>query len=173
MRVRIYLAAIFALSSSLSLDWAGAKEPIGPPDVSACKAYPEIFRCVPVHRRAVGRPGVSPSDPRIEAMRLEKMWLTSLITAQLRPHWNPPTGDDAELLVTRLSVHLNKDGSLADAPQVESQQGVNDNNRAQASLHAQRAIEAVRRAAPFKLPERDYERWRWLMPLTFDKRLSK
>jgi outer membrane biosynthesis protein TonB len=103
----------------------------------------------------------------------QKASLNSLIYTQLRPHWRPPSGADAELLITRLSVRLNKDGSLASDPEVITQDGINDSNRAQAKLHADRAIQAVRRAAPFNLPVQFYDGWKWLKPLNFDGRLSR
>ena len=84
---------------------------------------------------------------------------------QLKPFWKPPSGSDAELLITRLSVRLNFDGSLASVPEIIGQEGINDSNRSQARLHAERAIQAVRRAAPFNLPQDQYEAWKWLKPL--------
>lgn len=95
----------------------------------------------------------------------QKSSLNALIYTQLKPYWKPPSGADAELLITRLSVRLNKDGSLADDPELIDQQGVNDSNRTQAKLHADRAIQAVRRAAPFHLPPQYYDAWKWLRPL--------
>ena len=95
----------------------------------------------------------------------QKSSLNALIYTQLKPYWKPPSGADAELLITRLSVRLNKDGSLADDPELIDQQGVNDSNRTQAKLHADRAIQAVRRAAPFNLPPQYYDAWKWLRPL--------
>ena len=95
----------------------------------------------------------------------QKSSLNALLYSQLKPHWKPPSGADAELLVTKLSVHLNKDGSLSGDPEVIGQAGINDSNRAQAKLHAERAIQAVRRAAPFNLPQDYYEAWKWLKPL--------
>jgi outer membrane biosynthesis protein TonB len=103
----------------------------------------------------------------------QKASLNSLIYTQLKPHWRPPSGADAELLITRLSVRLNKDGSLASDPEVITQDGINDSNRSQAKLHADRAIQAVRRAAPFNLPVQFYDGWKWLKPLNFDGRLSR
>ncbi|MEK6637058.1 MAG: cell envelope biogenesis protein TolA [Pseudomonadota bacterium] len=117
----------------------------------------------------VAAPSTAPSQPvgiSVAAMTgAQKASLNSLIYSQLKPHWRPPSGADAELLITRLSVRLNKDGSLASDPEVFDQQGINDSNRTQAKLHAERAIQAVRRAAPFKLPPEYYEAWKWLRPL--------
>lgn len=94
------------------------------------------------------------------------------IRRQLKPHWKSPTGADVELLRTTLSVRLNRDGSLAGTPELVSQSGVNDSNRAQARLHVDQAIKAVRLAAPFKLPAEFYDAWKDIRP-TFDRRLSQ
>lgn len=95
----------------------------------------------------------------------QKASLNAQIYRQLKPFWKPPSGADAEQLVTFLEVRLNKDGSLAGDPQVLEQKGITDSNRAQAKLHAERAIQAVRRAAPFDLPSEYYDAWKWLKPL--------
>ena len=95
----------------------------------------------------------------------QKSALNGLIYRQLKPFWKPPSGADAELLVTKLSVHLNRDGSIEGEPELLGQEGVNDSNRTQAKLHAERAIQAVRRAAPFNLPPDYYDAWKWLKPL--------
>jgi len=125
----------------------------------------------------VAPPSAAPSQPTgisVAAMTgPQKASLNSLIYTQIKPHWRPPSGADAELLITRLSVRLNKDGSLAADPEVITQDGINDSNRAQAKLHADRAIQAVRRAAPFNLPAQFYDGWKWLKPLNFDGRLSR
>lgn len=125
----------------------------------------------------VAPPTAVPTEsPGISAAAMtgaQKASLNSLIYTQIRPHWRPPSGADAELLITRLSVRLNKDGSLAADPEVITQDGINDSNRAQAKLHADRAIQAVRRAAPFNLPAQYYDGWKWLKPLNFDGRLSR
>lgn len=94
------------------------------------------------------------------------------VRRQLKPHWKAPTGADVELLRTTVAVRLNKDGSLAGAPTVVQQTGINDSNRAQARLHADQAIKAVRLAAPFQLPSQFYDAWQEIRP-TFDRRLSQ
>lgn len=129
-------------------------------------------------KRAQPQSSASPSTqstsvPVAQMTGAQKASLTSLLYTQLKPHWRPPSGADAELLVTQLSVRLNRDGSLAADPEVVAQRGINDSNRAQARLHADRSIQAVRRAAPFTLPPQFYDGWKWLNPLTFDGRLSQ
>ena len=59
-------------------------------------------------------------------------------------------------------------------PQVIDQLGVTASNRPQAKLHAERAIQAVKLAAPFRnLPPEFYDQWKWLRPLRFDARLNR
>ena len=131
----------------------------------------------PARPSRVAPPSAAPAEPAgVSAAAMtgaQKASLNSLIYTQIKPHWRPPSGADAELLITRLSVRLNKDGSLASDPEVITQDGINDSNRAQAKLHADRAIQAVRRAAPFNLPVQFYDGWKWLKPLNFDGRLSR
>lgn len=101
----------------------------------------------------------------------EQASLEQAINRQLRPRWSAPQGVDAEKLVTVLSWELNPDGSLKGRPQVVSQSGINDSNRPQASLHAERAIRAVQLAAPFELPEQFYDKWKRIRTWRFDRRL--
>jgi outer membrane biosynthesis protein TonB len=97
--------------------------------------------------------------------------LVQSISRQIKPHWSAPQGADAELLVSVLSFELNQDGSLRGRPRLVSQSGVNDANRPQADLHAERAIRAVQLAAPFDLPEQYYDKWKRVSQLRFDRRL--
>lgn len=101
----------------------------------------------------------------------EQAALSQAINRQLKPHWSAPQGVDAEQLVTVLSWELNRDGSLRGTPQVVSQSGINDSNRPQARLHAERAIRAVQLAAPFDLPEEFFDKWRRVTSWRFDRRL--
>jgi outer membrane biosynthesis protein TonB len=100
--------------------------------------------------------------------------LNAEINRQIKPYWRPPSGADADKLVTLLSVHLDRDGAVVGRPELVDQQGVTEANRAQAALHAERAIQAVLRASPFQnLPPQYYEQWNWLKPLRFDARLAR
>jgi hypothetical protein len=92
--------------------------------------------------------------------------LNAEITRQIKPHWRPPSGADAERLVTLLSVRLGPDGRVNGPVEVIGQEGITPSNRAQADLHAERAVQAVLRASPFRdLPPEYYEQWKWLKPL--------
>lgn len=82
---------------------------------------------------------------------------------QVKPHWVPPTGADAELLRTRVVVRLDEQGNIVGTP-TASTTGVNASNRAQEALHKERAIAAVRRAAPFKFPTQYYSEWQTIEP---------
>lgn len=92
--------------------------------------------------------------------------LNAEITRQIKPFWRPPSGADAEKLVTLLSVRLDQNGAVVGRIEVIGQEGVTASNRAQADLHAERAVQAVMRASPFRdLPPEYYDQWKWLRPL--------
>jgi outer membrane biosynthesis protein TonB len=94
-----------------------------------------------------------------------------LIRRQVKPHWRAPTGADVNLLATIVEVRLNRDGSLAGQPRVVQQTGQTDSNRPQQELHKERALAAIRLAAPFEgLPEEYYDGWK-AFRLSFDRRL--
>ena len=95
--------------------------------------------------------------------RAERAALASAITRQLRPHWSPPSGVDAERLRSVVTWRLTPDGSLSGTPRCRNiPSSVTASNRPQAALHCERAIRAVRRAASFNLPEQFYNRWKEL-----------
>ncbi|WP_447728409.1 cell envelope biogenesis protein TolA [Sphingomonas koreensis] len=93
------------------------------------------------------------------------------IRRQVKPHWRAPTGADVDKLVTKVEVRLNRDGSLAAAPRFVDQDGQTASNAPQQQLHRERAINAIKLAAPFKgLPEEYYDAWKGFV-LSFDRRL--
>ncbi len=97
--------------------------------------------------------------------------LASAITRQIRPHWNAPSGADAEKLVSVVNWDLNSDGTLKGRPRCRVEpSSITDSNQPQASLHCERAIRAVQLAAPFNLPAQFYDRWKAL-EWQFDRRL--
>ncbi len=99
--------------------------------------------------------------------------LSGAISRQLKPRWVAPQGVDADKLVTYLTWSLNADGTLAGAPRLVRQEGVNDANRPQAQRHVEQAIRAVQLAAPFQLPAEYYDAWKRIAEFRFDKRLSQ
>ena len=115
------------------------------------------------------------NETRIPASRIGNSAKASLFQAvarQLRPHWQPPSGPEVEKIVTKVRFRLNPDGTLAGAPSVAGQRGVNATNRAQAGRHGEQAIRAVQLAAPFDLPDEYYEAWK-LITVDFDWRLAQ
>lgn len=115
-------------------------------------------------------------DTRIPAFEIgasAKASLVQSISRQIKPHWNAPSGVDAELLVTELAFELNEDGSLKGRPRILRQSGTTDANRPQVALHAERAIRAVQLAAPFDLPAEYYNAWKSIRGARFDRNLSR
>jgi outer membrane biosynthesis protein TonB len=100
--------------------------------------------------------------------------IAAAVIRQLKPHWNPPSGVDVDRLVTVVRFRLNRDGSLNGTPEVVRQTGENDNNRLQASRHAEQALRAVRLAAGqgFDLPTQFYSEWD-VLTSNFDNRLAQ
>jgi outer membrane biosynthesis protein TonB len=99
--------------------------------------------------------------------------LASAISRALKPNWRVPQGVDVDELVTVLSFDLNKDGSLAGPVRVVTQSGITDSNRAQAHIHAENAIRAVKLAAPFALPPEYYDAWKHVTAFRFDRNLAQ
>lgn len=112
-------------------------------------------------------PPASAIGPAVQAS------LASAISRQLKPHWSPPQGADADKLITVLAWNLNADGSLAGKPRVVSQSGITPANRPQAERHAELAIRSVQLAAPFDLPEKYYDGWKRVSQFRFDWKLSQ
>lgn len=98
----------------------------------------------------------------------QKAALSAAIIRQIRPHWAPPSGADSDKLRTTVTVRLNEDGTLAGEPRVTAQTGITDSNRAQADLARDRAIRAVKLAAPFKLPPQFYSAWKIIAPVLYE-----
>ena len=98
--------------------------------------------------------------------------INAAIGNEIRPYWRPPSGVDVEKLVTKIRFELNEDGSLAGEPKILSQTGETASNAPQMRLHAENAVRAIKRAAPFKLPRESYAQWKtWTFD--FDARLTQ
>lgn len=96
--------------------------------------------------------------------------LAAEIRRQIKPFWKAPTGADAELLRTTVSVKLARDGSLVGEPEIVDTTGITPSNRAQVRLHQEQALKAIRLAAPFRLPPDLYEGWK-LLNINVDRKL--
>ncbi|HSG33259.1 MAG TPA: energy transducer TonB [Sphingomonadaceae bacterium] len=113
--------------------------------------------------------GGAPADAITPQVRAS---LGMSITRQLRPNWNAPDGLEAELLRTTVTWNLNPDGSLSGTPDCQPTRGITDSNRPQAGRHCELAIRAIRKTAPFNLPDRYYAFWKRLT-WEFNKDLSR
>jgi len=119
------------------------------------------------------KPGTSHTPPAQVAGPEVAASLSATIARAIKIRWQAPQGVDAEKLVTVLAWELNPDGSLVSRPVVVSQSGITDGNRAQARVHAERAIRAVELAAPFDLPPQYYNKWKRIKAFRFDRMLSQ
>ena len=119
------------------------------------------------------KPAVQIAGPPAADLAAIKRALGSEIARQLKPRWTTPTGAEVDQLVTILSWDLAKDGGLSGEPRFVSQGGVTPSNNAQARIHRENAIKAVRAAAPFRLPPEHYAYWKAVISFRFDKRLSQ
>ncbi len=119
------------------------------------------------------RPTVGTSDaPRAAIGAVAANAIGHLVREQLKPYWKSPTGADAELLRTELSISLSRDGQVTDVHVLRTT-GQTASNQGQVKLHQEAAIKAVRLAAPFSLPPALYDDWKLLEPVGFDKRLAQ
>lgn len=149
--------------------------PTRPPAPAAKASPPRGSRLGKDFLKGIGaEPSTSRSTapPAAEAGPAVRAALGALVRRQLKPHWKAPTGADAEMLRTELSIALARDGSV-DRVEVLRTTGQTASNRPQVRLHQEQAIRAVRLAAPFRLPPEHYDSWKLLSPIGFDKRLSQ
>lgn len=137
-----------------------------PPKQAGGTRFAEAFKS--------GTPGAtSPAGTGAPAATIGPQQISALnaaISRQLRPHWKPPQGAEAELLVTKVRFRLNRDGSLAGEPQVVATSGQTEANQPQVARHQEQAVRAVKLAAPFDLPEALYDAWK-TVTINFDIRL--
>jgi outer membrane biosynthesis protein TonB len=101
---------------------------------------------------------VGSGTPAVKTAAQIKQSIRASIYAEVRPKFQQtaPNGVDIEQLVTTLEVRVNPNGTLAAEPRFVSQTGKTDSNRPQQQLHIERAIKAVRVAAPFAMSDKDF-----------------
>ncbi|MDB5701031.1 MAG: cell envelope biosis protein TolA [Sphingomonadales bacterium] len=168
--------------------------PVKPAPARPSPAKPSVSKAPPADAKPNRRPGLSRSliagltdspgvssaqpsksttaTPRAAAGPAVEASLAREVLRQLKPFWHSPTGADAELLRTQLSISLARDGSVV-AVRALGTTGVTDSNRLQVKLHQEAAIKAVKLAAPFSLPAEFFESWKLLEPVSFDRKLSQ
>ncbi|MGQ5702694.1 TonB C-terminal domain-containing protein [Sandaracinobacteroides sp. A072] len=97
--------------------------------------------------------------------------LEQAIRAQIAPCWNPPIGGaDVAGMTAVLKIRLNRDGTVAGAPEFVSQTGATAGNQAYARAFVETARRAVLRCAPLRLPDDLFPYWREF-ELNFDPRM--
>ena len=85
----------------------------------------------------------------------------------VKQKWRPPTGADAELLRTKVTARLDSNGQIIGSPTATTT-GITPSNRSQVEIHQERAIAAVRLAAPFTtFPEKFYDEWKVIEPVLY------
>jgi hypothetical protein len=110
-----------------------------------------------------------PKGAKISA--IQAATLQQAIRAQIAPCWNPPIGGaDVAEMTAILRIRLNRDGTVAAAPEFVSQSGATAGNQAYARAFVETARRAVLRCAPLDLPAELYPYWREF-ELNFDPRL--
>ncbi|WP_108810972.1 cell envelope biogenesis protein TolA [Sphingorhabdus sp. Alg231-15] len=86
---------------------------------------------------------------------------------QLKRQWKPPTGADAEKLRTKVTARLDRSGNIVGTPSATTS-GITPGNRSQAAIHKERAIAAVKLAAPYTtFPEKYYSEWQVIEPVLY------
>jgi outer membrane biosynthesis protein TonB len=98
----------------------------------------------------------------------EQASLAAELKRQLKPHWRPPSGADIEKLRVTVVANLAQDGSIVGEPRVIGPTGVTPSNRAQADLFVERAVAAVKRAAPYNFPKQFYAAWKTIRPQLYE-----
>lgn len=85
----------------------------------------------------------------------------------VKQKWRPPTGAEAELLRTKVKARLDRNGKIVGTPTATTT-GITASNRSQAAIHKERAIAAVRLAAPYTtFPEKYYDEWKVIEPVLY------
>ncbi|MEL6876418.1 MAG: cell envelope biogenesis protein TolA [Pseudomonadota bacterium] len=85
----------------------------------------------------------------------------------IKQRWRPPTGADAELLRTKVTARLDRNGQIVGTPSATTT-GITASNRSQVAIHKERAIAAVKLAAPYTtFPEKFYDEWKVIEPVLY------
>lgn len=98
----------------------------------------------------------------------EQASLAAELKRQLKPHWRPPSGADIDSLRVTIVADLDQNGAIVGQPRVIGPTGVTASNRAQADLFVERAVAAVKLAAPYKFPKEFYAAWKTIRPQLYE-----
>ena len=94
--------------------------------------------------------------------------LAAELKRQLKPHWRPPSGADIEKLRVTIVANLALDGTIVGQPRVIGPTGITPSNKAQANLFVERALAAVKLAAPYQFPKDYYAAWKTIKPQLYE-----
>jgi hypothetical protein len=94
--------------------------------------------------------------------------LRTALLSEIAKCWSPPVGaPHPEKLIVQYQLHLNRDGSIARAPELADTSLPPDNPYMRAAIEASRR--AIYTCAPFKLPANRYTQWQDII-FVFDPR---
>jgi len=130
--------------------------PPAKPKPKATSLGTDFLKGIPVDKSA----GKS-TAPRAAAISpLAMNGLAALIASQVKPCYTIPAGGaDAASIVSKIRLRLKKDGSIAVAPEVVGNLGVNPANQPYLRQMNEAATRALQRCAPYKLPADLFEAW--------------
>lgn len=90
--------------------------------------------------------------------------LVALIKSQVKPCYTIPAGGtDTTSIISRIRLRLKSDGSIAVAPEIIGNTGVNSANQPYVRQMNEAATRALQRCAPYKLPPDLYDAWQDLI----------
>jgi outer membrane biosynthesis protein TonB len=93
--------------------------------------------------------------------------LAAEVLRQIKPYWVPPSGADSEKLRTSVRVSLDRSGNITQLGNC-TQSGMTASNQPQLALACENAKRAIRRAAPFRLPDQFYDAWKTIEPTLYE-----
>ena len=136
---------------------APGKEPpakAAPAKPKATSLGTDFLKGIPVEKSA-GK-GAAPRVAAISPIAMNG--LVALIASQVKPCYTIPAGGtDTSSIISRVRLRLKKDGSIAVAPEIIGNVGVNSANQPYVRQMNEAATRALQRCAPYKLPADLYE----------------
>ena len=140
-----------------------AAAPATPAPPAPAKAKPkatslgtDFLKGIPVDK-STGK-GAAPRAAAISPIAMNG--LVALIASQVKPCYTIPAGGtDTASIISKIRLRLKKDGSIAVAPEVVGNLGVNSANQPYLRQMNEAATRALQRCAPYKLPADLFDAW--------------
>ena len=128
--------------------------PPAPAKPKATSLGTDFLRGIPVEK-STGK-AAAPRAAAISPIAMNG--LAALIASQVKPCYTIPAGGtDTTSIISRVRLRLKKDGSIAVAPEIIGNLGVNSANQPYLRQMNEAATRALQRCAPYKLPAELYE----------------